>query len=325
MKQLLPLLLVACAAPGSGQEVKPGLTGYRADPAWPRKTGEMKWGEIPGVTVDRDDNVWIFTRTIPPVQVYSPAGDLVRSWTPEGYGRAHHIRIDPGGNVWVCDIDAHTVSKHTPEGKLLLLLLLGTPGKIGVDEKTFNKPTDVAVTPAGDIFVSDGYGNSRIVHFDKAGKFVKAWGKKGAGPGEFEIPHGIGIDSKGLLYVADRSNARIQVFRQSGEFVAQWRNLLVPWSIWVTKNDEIWSCGSTPTLHANPSGQTGIPPHDQVFMKLDATGRVLQVWCPPLGIQGQEQKPGETCWCHSVAPDSKGNLYVGDIMGHRLQKFAPVR
>src|SRR5437773_4770603 len=320
------LLVLGCAAPAptiQTQDAKKGLSGFRIDPAWPKKPANVEWGQIPGVTADKDDNVWIFTRANPPVQVYSPAGDLIRSWKPEGYGRAHHIRIDHEGNVWVCDIDVHTVSKHTPDGKLLLEL--GTRGKTGADEKTFNKPTDVAVTPAGDIFVSDGYGNTRVVHFDKTGKFVKAWGKKGMGPGEFDIPHGIGVDSKGLLYVADRSNARIQVFKLSGEFVAEWPHLLVPWSIWVTKNDEIWSCGSSPALHANPGAQTGIPPLDQVFMKFDTSGRLLQLWCPPLGVMGQEQKPGETCWVHSIAPDSKGNLYAVDIQGHRLQKYVAVK
>jgi DNA-binding beta-propeller fold protein YncE len=323
MKHLVPLLLAACSASAPAQETKPGLSGYRADPAWPKKPAEFKWGDVPGVTVDKDDNVWMFTRAAPTVQVYSPAGDLVRAWRDVDGMRAHHIRIDPEGHVWLCNIGFHTVTKYTVDGKPLLQL--GTRGMIGADEKTFNKPTDVAVTPAGDIFVSDGYGNSRVVHFDKNGKFVKSWGRKGTGPGEFDIVHGIGLDSKGLLYVADRSNARIQVFKQSGEFVAQWRNLLVPWSIWITKDDEIWTCGSSPTLHANDQGQTGIPPQDQVFMRLDTSGRLLQLWCPPLGTIGQDGKPGETSWCHAIAPDSKGNLYVGDIMGHRLQKFVPVR
>jgi NHL repeat-containing protein len=324
MRRLVPLaLLLGCLPAAPTQEVKNGLSGYRVDPAWPRKPAEFQWGETPGVTVDKDDNVWMFTRAAPAVQVYSPSGELVRAWKHVDGKRAHHIRIDSEGNVWLCDIGVHTVTKYTPEGKLLLQL--GTPGKEGEDDKSFNKPTDVAVTPAGDVFVSDGYGNNRIVHYDKSGKFVKAWGKKGTGPGEFNLPHGIGVDSKGLLYVADRSNARIQVFKPSGEFVAEWRNLLVPWNIWITKDDELWTCGSSPTILANPAGQSGIPPLDQVFMKFDTTGRLLQLWCPPLGVMGQETKPGETCWVHSVAPDSKGNLYAGDIQGHKLQKFTRVK
>jgi DNA-binding beta-propeller fold protein YncE len=312
-------LLLACAA---GQESPNGLTGWKVDPAWPRKPADFAWGDMPGVAVDAKDRVWIFTRAKPAVQVYSPGGDVVRSWNHVEQKTAHHIKFDPEGNVWVADVGFHTVSKYTPEGKLLLQL--GTKDQAGEDEARFNKPTDMAVSPAGDIFVSDGYGNNRVVHFDKGGRFVKAWGRKGAAPGEFNLPHGIGLDSKGRLYVADRNNARIQVFDQGGTFLDEWKNLLVPWSVWVTPEDEIWTCGSSPTLHVNEGGMTGIPPHDQVLAKFSPSGKLLQVWMPPKGQDGQE-KPGELNWVHAVAADSKGNLYCGDIKGKRVQKFVPVR
>jgi hypothetical protein len=124
--------------------------------------------------------------------------------------------------------------------------------------------------------------------------------------------------------VADRSNARIQVFDQNGTFLEQWRNLLVPWSLWITPQDEIWTSGSSPTLAFDSRGMTGIPPPDQVFMRLNTSGKLLELWCPRLGVDGQE-KPGETNWVHALAADSKGNLYAGDIRGHRLQKFVRVR
>lgn len=319
MRLLLPLLLAGCAAEaGWGETRNPSLRGYVADPSWPRKPADIVWGQMPGVAVDADDRVWIFTRREPVVQVYDArTGTLKARWDRIPYGNAHHIRIGPEGNIWLADIGLHTVHKFSPDGNLLLTL--GTSGEAGEDETHLNKPTDMAVTPAGDVFVSDGYGNNRVVHFDKTGKFVKAWGRKGHGEGEFDLPHGIGVDSKGRLYVADRSNARIQVFDQDGTFLAQWRHLLVPWSIWVTKDDEIWTCGSTPTRGVNDQHMTGIPPHDQVLMRLDAAGKVLEIWSPPPG-----RGPGELAWVHSVAVDSEGNLYAGDIQGMRVQKFVRV-
>jgi hypothetical protein len=180
-------------------------------------------------------------------------------------------------------------------------------------------PTDVVVTPAGDIFITDGYGNNRVAHFDKDGKFVAAWGKKGTEPCDFVLPHSIVVDSKGTLYVADRSNARMQVFDQAGKCLAVWEGLLVPWGLWITPKDEIWVCGSSP-MSKSPSGMPYLPPKDQVLMKFDTSGKLLAFWTFPKGEDGKE-KLGETNWLHGVAMDSKGNLYVSDIKGHKVQKF----
>ncbi len=319
-RSILALILVAgCSnpAPQASGKPAPGLAGFRVDAAWPKRPAGIAWSDMPGVAVDREDRVWIFTRATPAVQVYAPTGELVRAWNELPHKTSHHVKIDPEGNVWLADVGFHTVSKYTPQGKLLLRL--GTPDQPGEDAARFNKPTDMAITPAGDVFISDGYGNNRVVRYTKDGKFAKAWGKKGSAPGEFDLPHGIGVDSKGRLYVADRNNARIQVFDPEGKFLAEWKNILVPWSIWITPQDEIWTCGSSPTLAANEQGMTGIPPHDQVLVRFDTAGRVLQVWAPPKG-----DAPGEINWVHAVAADSRGNLYCGDIRGKRVQKFTPV-
>ena len=123
-------------------------------------------------------------------------------------------------------------------------MTLGTIDEAGNDESHFNKPTDVFIKDNGDIYVSDGYENRRIVQFDKNGKHVKSWGKDGIGKGDFKLPHSIDGDSKGNIYVADRSNARVQVFDKDGNFVAQWTNLLIPWTLNVTNDDDVWVCGS---------------------------------------------------------------------------------
>jgi sugar lactone lactonase YvrE len=187
-----------------------------------------------------------------------------------------------------------------------------------------NKPTDMAVTPDGEVFVSDGYGNARIVHFDAKGKFVKAWGKLGTGPGEFSLPHGICRDSQGRLYVADRNNARVQVFTADGKFLDEWRNLLVPWGFCITKQDEILVCGSSPMTWLPEQENLGCPPKDQVIMRFNPAGKLLQLWTLPLGAEGAT-KPGEVSWLHTLAVDSQGNLYVGDIMGKRAQKLVPIK
>jgi DNA-binding beta-propeller fold protein YncE len=297
------------------------VPAYEVDSTWPKpRPAGVEWGAIPGVTVDKQDQIWIFTRAKPPVQVYRPDGTLVRTWGEDIVNCAHQIKFDPEGNVWLVDVKKHVVMKCTPEGKLLQTL--GTPNEPGCDESHFNKPTDVAFTPDGQLFVSDGYGNARVVHFDRNGKFVKAWGKLGTAPGEFSLPHSIVIDTKGRLYVADRNNARVQVFDQQGKFLAEWRNVMVPWSLWITANDEIWACGSSPMIWRPKDTVLGCPPKDQFFVKFDTSGRVLQTWTVPKCEDGQE-KPGELNWLHSMAFDSKGNIYAVDIMGKRVQKFIP--
>ncbi len=284
----------------------------------------MPWGEIPGVAVDAEDQVWIFTRANPPVQVYSAAGKFVQAWgegligKSEGGFGSHSIRIDSRGMIWLADWANHVVLQVTPDGKLLQTL--GTSGVAGCDETHLNMPTDMAVTPEGDVFVTDGYGNARVVHFNADGQFVKAWGSLGTEPGEFNLPHAIALDSKGKLYVADRNNARIQVFDQKGTFLDQWQNLIVPWGLWITPNNEIWVCGSSPMPWRDTDDELGCPPKDQILMKFAPCGRVLQLWGVPKGADGKEQ-PGELNWIHGIALDSEGNIYVTDIIGKRTQKL----
>ena len=291
--------------------------GYKVDPDWPRKPAKFDWGDVPGVAVDAEDNVWMFNRGNVAVQVYRSNGSLLRSWDERSFKKAHHITIGPQGNVWVADEGSQVVQKYTPEGELLLTL--GTPNETGEDGKHFNRPTDVAISQQGDVFVSDGYGNSRIVHFDSKGNFIKTWGKLGTAPGEFDVPHSIVFDSRNRLYVADRSNARVQVFETSGRFLAEWRNLLVPWGIWITKADEIYVCGSSPMRWAS-KGRLGTPPKDQILLKFSPSGRVLEHWTFPLGELGKEQ-PGQLNWVHAVAVDSQGQVYLGDIKGQRVQRM----
>lgn len=299
-----------------------GPATFRVDPAWPRRSASVPKGEVPGIAIDRDDNIYVLSRTDPPLQVYSADGVWKKSLAAGLVGKSHGVRIGPDGDIWIADIGHHVVHRLTPDGQVKMTL--GTADASGCDENHLNQPTDVAIAPDGHAFVTDGYGNQRVVHFDEKGRFVAAWGradnKAGSQPGEFSTPHMIVIDSKGRLYVADRSNARIQVFDRDGNVLDVWRDLIVPWGLWITPNDEIWACGSTPMPRNLVDVAYGIPPKDQIVLKFDTNGRIRQVWGIPKGEEGREQ-PGDGIWIHCLAIDSQDNLYVGDIKGQRAQKF----
>jgi hypothetical protein len=292
-------------------------TGYEVISSWPSGHKNLPWGAVAGIATDRDGQIWTFNRGVIPVQVFSAAGEMLHSWGEGQFREPHQVRIDREGDVWLVDSGLHCVRKYTPEGKLLLTL--GTKGEPGEDSTHLNRPTDVAITSAGELFVTDGYGNNRVVHFDRHGQFVTAWGSLGVGRGQFSLPHSIAADSQGRLYVADRNNARVQVFDQTGRFLDEWRELLVPWHIVITDRDEIYVCGSSPMRWPRipvPGLIVGIPPKDQLVIVFAPDGRVLRLSTFPKG-----QRLGELEWVHALAVDRQGNLYLGDIQGRRAQKF----
>lgn len=296
------------------------IVEYDVDPSWPKRPENVKpFGWVSGMAIDDKEQIWLFNKGEDPVQVYTTDGKFVRTWGKGNFVQPHHLRIDPEGNIWVADFGLHIVQKYTPEGKLLMTL--GVRGQAGEDAAHFKMPTDMAITPVGDIFISDGYGNRRIVHYDKTGKFVKAWGEYGSKPGQFVLPHAIVVDSKGKLYVADRNSGRIQVFDQSGKVLDQWTNLIMPWGLSATKNDDLWVCGSSPHWWYRHGKYPEFK--DQMFMRFSPEGKVKQLWTIPLATKGKE-KPGDGIGVHCIVEDAKKNLYVGDIYGERAQKFVPV-
>ncbi len=289
-----------------------------ADPDWPQKPETITWKAVSGIFVDARDQVYLFNRNRPTVQVYRADGALVRSWSTPNPSGAHHIKLDPDGNVWLTDFRDHVVQKYSPQGKLLLTL--GEAGQSGCDERHFKGPTDMAFLPNGDVFISDGYGNRRVAHFDRQGRFVKQWGEEGTGPGQFALPHAIAIDSKGRLYVADRNNARIQVFTTEGKLLDVWDNAITPWGFAVTPDDEIWVCGSSRVRQPDDDGWVIAPPPDQLLVKLNTKGEVLLRLPLPMPTE-EPGRPGELNWVHCIGVDSQGSLYVGDILGKRAQKL----
>ena len=271
-----------------------------------------------GVAVDRHDRVWVATHGRPPVQIYDGSGAYQGGWGDQWLDGPHQIRLAPDETVWVVDAHLHVVRQFTPQGELLLTL--GTPGVAGAGATHFNTPTDVSITTGGEIFISDGYRNSRVVHYSSQGQFVKEWGKLGTSRGELSLPHSIVSTTTGRLYVAERANGRVQVFDREGRSLAAWTGLVVPWGLAVNQRDELWVCGSSPAAWRDKEKVLGTPPRDQLLIRFDQHGRALQQWYVPCATD-RPARPGELQWVHSIAEDSHGNLYCGDVRANRVQKF----
>ena len=226
---------------------------YRTVENWAKLPDGRKWGQTISVDIDRDGkSIWVFERCggtscdgsdVAPILKIDPSGNVTKSFGAGMFVFPHGLHVDRDGNVWVTDgrgkgAKGHQVHKFSPDGKVLMTL--GKAGVTGDGLDTFNSPSDVLVAPNGDIFVADGHGgetNARIVKFSKDGTFIKAWGKKGSGPGEFNVPHRLAMDSSGRLFVGDRSNNRIQIFDQDGKFLAEWKQFGRPSGVFIDRND----------------------------------------------------------------------------------------
>ena len=295
--------------------------GYRVDAEWPLDKSDYAWKAVPGIAVDTRGLIWTVNRGEMPVQVYSADGKLVSQWGRGYFVSPHQIQFGRDEHVWIADSHAHVVHKFTRDGEKLLTI--GIPHEPGEDNTHLKMPTDMVEAPSGNIFISDGYRNNRVVVCNEKGEFIDTWGELGTGPGHFSLPHSIDRDSAGRIYVADRNNSRIQVFTEQGVFVDQWTNLCQPWTVRITDDDEVYICGASPTQWRDGDVQLGIPPRDQIVMKFDTTGRVLAWWRFPQGPDqvGAGVSPGELSWVHGLAVGPRGNLYLGDIMGQRVQRF----
>lgn len=327
----------ATAAPGEAQQAaeKPAdpapnyprvdlAADYQVVSGWARHPAEWKPAAVPSIAIAGDGKIWAYVRSNPVVQVFSPGGDCVARWREEDPRTVPHaIRFDRDGNVWLVDVGLHVARRFDASGRPNLVL--GVVGEAGCDERHLDKPTDIAFASDGHIYVADGYGNNRVVRFDRAGRFVQAWGELGVGRGQFSLPHSVAVDSRDRVYVADRNNVRVQVFDAAGTLLDVWSNVLVPWTISILPDDAVWVCGSSPmgwTVHPDyPQAPLGCPPKDQLVMRFDTAGRLHQLTMLPKAADGREQ-PGEVNWLHGIALAADGSLYVGDIIGKRLQKLA---
>jgi DNA-binding beta-propeller fold protein YncE len=278
--------------------------------------GAWNFIQVASVAVTPQGSILVLHRGAHPLMEFESSGKFVRSrgdglfsegkvaaipqahWTDDKshysavYGPAgcascgaHSVRVDPQGNIWVIDAPGHVVYKMSPDWKELMRL--GTKGTSGTGRNTFNLPTDVAFGPNGDVYVTDGYGNARVVRYSHDGTYLLEWGKRGKGPGEFGLPHNLVIDRAGRVYVTDRDNQRIQVFDADGKFLTQWVGTGGISGLAITKDQQIW---------------TGA-----ILRSLD--GRVLGRLSAP-GVAGG----------HGVAVTESGDVYIAQLSGV-VQKF----
>ena len=234
-----------------------------------------KMGSTNAINVDAKGNIWVFERcganscaesTVDPVLQFDPSGRLLRSFGAGKFVFPHGLEFDKDGNLWIVDagivegVKGSQIFKYSPDGRLLLAL--GKPGVRGTGTSTdlFNEPSDIAIAPNGDLYVADGHiapeSGRRIVHLNKDGKFIEAWGRPGVGPGEFDNPHSLALDSKGRIFVGDRTNNRIQILSPRGEFIADWRQFGRPSGVRIV-NDILYVADSE---SRNAPGQYGHNP-----------------------------------------------------------------
>jgi peptidylamidoglycolate lyase len=276
---------------------------------WPQLPDGFALGRVSGVAVDSHNHVFVFHRGERPILYFDGAsGKILGSWGDGLFSIPHGLRIDASNNLWVTDVGHHQVFKFSHDGELLMTL--GAKGVPGLDRTHFNGPTEVAVMPDGGFFVADGYGNSRVAKFSAEGVFQFDWGRRGSGPGEFDIPHGVTLDSAGRLYVADRGNSRIQIFDTGGKFLEQWKGseLGRPWAVSIGPDGFLY-------MADGGDGKPSLPERNRA-LKLDLRGQILQKW----GSYGFYD--GQFDWAHAIACGPDGSVYVGDVhYGMRVQKF----
>jgi len=233
MKQTISTaLLAAVVVAGTSAQQLSSLGSlfdrYTVNPTWAQLPPAMPWGaSTSSVAVDGQGRVIAMVRAVPYFRMFNADGSFVRAWGDAGlFHLAHSVHVAPDGAIWATDPDDHVVHKFGPDGKVILTL--GKKGASGNDASTdtFNQPNSVGFGPTGDVFVSDGYVNSRVVQFTAEGRFVRILGgKKGAGPGELNTPHGVAVDPQGRVVVADSGNKRLAIFSADGAFL---KNLAAP-------------------------------------------------------------------------------------------------
>jgi DNA-binding beta-propeller fold protein YncE len=320
-----------------------GTSPYRIVDDWAQLPVGREMGAVGKVTVDPDGNhIWAVIRCdagpehfgwecldsdLDPVVKFDLDGNVVTSFGGGMFIWPHGIDVDSEGNVWVTDAvtlartpeggtRGHQIIKFSPEGQVLMTL--GTPGVAGSGRHSFNAPSDVAVAENGDVFVADGHnddGNNRVVKYSKGGEYLMEWGKTGWAPGEFRALHAIDIDSRGRVFVGDRSNNRVQLFDQEGEHLATWTQFGRPSGIAFHENDRIYVADSESDNVQNPGWEMGIRIGDAESGWV--TDFIPFMWGDPREVAGNGAE--------FVAVDRLGNIYGGEPRPRQLRKYVRVR
>jgi DNA-binding beta-propeller fold protein YncE len=317
------LLCLAISLLCSAQEKTVSEIPYESVPNLLKLPTDLYLGEAAGVAVNSQGHIFVYTRSAHTrLFEFDAKGTFVHEIGKDLYGFsfAHVVRIDKNDNIWCVDEGANMVIEFDPQGRVIMLFGRkpeavegGATPPPGVTppppppafatfaHRLFNRPTDVAWDRAGNSFVADGYGNSRVVKFDKDGNWVMEWGRRGTAPGEFHTPHSIATDAKGNVYVGDRENNRIQVFDGEGNFLKEWTTVGAPWAICITP-------GSKQVLYTSDSTAGRI-------YKLDLDGNIL-------GEFGKSGKLlGQFGWVHEISCPTENTLFVAELLNWRIQKL----
>lgn len=256
------------------------------------------FGRVSAVATDSTGHVFVFHRgdVADPIIVFDAEGKYVRSFGRDlDIVNEHGLRIDRYDNVWITDNRGHQVFKLSNEGEVLLTL--GIRGEAGTTDETFDRPADIAFGPNDELYVADGYGNSRVVKFDADGNFVTTWGTPGSAPGEFDLVHSIAVDSEGRVYASDRENNRIQIFDENGELLRMWTHLGATQNIFITPDDQVWVM----TQRDNVENIT----YDTL------AGRIMRVDIDTGEVLGAMESPG-----HWIDVSHTGEIFIGSLTGN---------
>lgn len=302
---------------------------FELEPDWAKLPDGWAFRDVAGITVDANDRVYVLNRSEHTVIVLERDGTFLGTWADGLFSRAHGARLAPDGSIFCTDDFAHFVAKFNTDGDLLMVLgEKGKPSDTGYIKAwdlfqgvgsvlhggpPFNRPTGVAVAPSGDIFVSDGYGNARVHHFNADGDLLHSWGEPGGDPGQFRLPHDIAIDARGRLLVADRENSRIQLFTQEGDLLGIWTNVIRPTGICLDGDGNVYV--------------------SELAMRVSifsGEGELLGRW----GNKAADKEAALFHGPHAIGIDSHGDVYVGEVSfthagidkgANAIQKFRRVR
>ncbi|HIE98210.1 MAG TPA: hypothetical protein EYG03_25375 [Planctomycetes bacterium] len=292
---------------------------YLPVPDWPQIPNDIDFVEAIGVAVSQDDRVFVFNRGNPAVLIFQPDGQFIDAWGEDVFVRPHGITAAPDETLYLTDDLGHRIAQFTLEGQLLRNIgPAGIPSQTGVSKfdyrsitsaGPYNLPTNVAVAADGHLFIADGYGNASIHHFDADGNLVRTWGAPGDAVGQFNVPHGICVDARGRILVADRENSRIQIFDRKGTLLQTWTDIIRPCQVFAGADDvffvaELGNQNGRFPWQPRPPQPTG--GRVSIF---DGDGSLLSRWGGGLDAR----QPDAFYACHDICVDSKGNIYVGEV------------
>jgi DNA-binding beta-propeller fold protein YncE len=263
---------------------------------------------VGGICVDQQDRVFVFNRGPHPMVVFDQAGGFLGSWGEGIFVRPHGVSLGPDGSVLCTDDGDHTVRKVTWDGQILLTL--GIPGQPAsrMSGQPFCRCTHTAMSPEGDIYVSDGYGNARIHKYSPAGELIFSWGEPGVDEGQFNIPHNIGCDNDGWVYVADRENHRVQIFDGTGVLHDVWHDIHRPSGLFLTPGvEQICYIGEAGPYHNANIRTPNLGPRVSLYTTGGKLIARLQD-SPSVGLE-----PGQFLAPHGISVDSLGDIYVGEV------------